>query len=144
MKLYLWRKADPMEGHPSVRPSWNREVIPGQGRSHRSQQLHLLLHLLLWPRVEVVGREWKVRLSSCEHWGYENQSVNPPSSSLQAGQEPVHISPRTQALHHLHRWDWLPLWLQERERERGRPQDQDGVPRTDAGWVGEGRLKVWS
>lgn len=70
--------------------------------------------------------------------------VSPLSVPLQAGEEPVLFSPRTQALHHLHRRDRLPLWLQERERERGGAQNQDGVPRADAGWAWRYHLSILS
>lgn len=51
-----------MEGHPSVRASRNRQILPGQSRSDRSQQFHLLLHFLLRPGIQMAGREWKVSL----------------------------------------------------------------------------------
>lgn len=63
------RQANALERDPAVRASRNREVLPGQGRGHRGQQLHLLLRLLLRPHVQVAGREWEVSADlSCTCW----------------------------------------------------------------------------
>ncbi len=58
---YLWslclRQADSVERHPAVWSSGDGKVLPGKGRGHGGQQLHVLLCLLLRPHVQVAGRE---------------------------------------------------------------------------------------
>lgn len=36
------------------------KVLSGQSRCHRGKQLNLLLHLLVWPCLQMAWREWKV------------------------------------------------------------------------------------
>lgn len=88
-------------------------------------------------------------LGESEKWGpcsyeddeteHEKQTMNIfcfcPSVSLQVGEKSVHFSQRAQTINHFHWRDWLPLWLKEREWEWSSAQNQDWVPRPDAGWI---------
>lgn len=54
------REAHALARDSALRAPWHWQVLPGQGCGHRSQQLHLLLRVVLRPDVEVAGREREV------------------------------------------------------------------------------------